>query len=196
MPRNRFERPRPQRALRNLYIVATEGEKTEKRYFDEFNNDEFRKNIQVRVLPAQRGASAPQQVLKRLQKFVRTQDVREGDELWVVVDVDSWGEHALDNLCQQCARLGFSVAVSNPCFELWLVLHQEKPPIPQKNKDCERELERLLGHYDKADYDVRKLLQHVSLAIKNAQQRDHDQEETWPHSPGTHVYKMVKKLIQ
>lgn len=197
MARSRYERPRPRRERRRLYVVATEGSKTEAIYFDQFNNDRFRKNVRVEIL-AKIGASSPEAALKRLQRYERENNLEPGDELWVVVDVDNWGPEALDRLCVECRRAGYQVAVSNPCFELWLVLHQEKPPKPLTTQSCHRALERLLGRYEKANYDVTKLMSYVDAAIRHASQLDQeeDPDTLWPHSTGTHVYKLVQKLVE
>lgn len=196
MPRNRFERPRSRRERRKLFVIATEGKRTEQVYFEVFRGDEFRKNITIRVLPTKKGESAPKYVYERLRRYVRDIGVEAGDEVWAVVDVDQWGNDALDNLCLQCAQSGFQVAASNPCFELWLLLHQEYPPRPQLAKACERELERLLGRYDKSDYDVDKLIPHLLIAIKHARRLDSNPADAWPRITATRVYLLVAKLIE
>lgn len=198
MARNRYERPKPRRERRRLYVIATEGSKTEAIYFNQFNNDPFRQNVRVEVL-AKAGESSPQAVMKRLRTYAREIGCEPGDELWAVVDVDRWGPEALDRLCVACKRAGYQVAVSNPCFELWLVLHQEKPPKPKPSTvdRCCQALEQLLGRYEKADYDATKLILHVRDAIGHARQTDQgeDPQAAWPRATGTHVYKLVAKLV-
>lgn len=196
MPRNRFERRRQIRERRKLFIVATEGKRTEQIYFNEFSGDKFRKNVQVRVLPTNKGDSAPKSVLDRVRRYIRDVGVEAGDELWVVVDVDSWGARTLDELYREGRQINCNVAVSNPCFELWLVLHQENLRTPLVAKECERELVRLLGDYDKADYDVGQLISHVHNAIRHAQRLDNDPTLPWPRTVGTRVYKLVEKLVE
>src|SRR3712207_6146023 len=101
MSRKRFERPRPQRETRKLFVIATEGKKTEQIYFSVFYSEDFRKNVRIQILPTRRGDSSPEGVLRRLRKYMQDIGVQSGDELWVVVDVDSWGEQTLDELCQE-----------------------------------------------------------------------------------------------
>ncbi|MCG8353390.1 MAG: RloB family protein [Chloroflexales bacterium] len=177
-----------------MFVIATEGKETEKIYFSVFKGNEYRKN--VRVLSTRKGESSPKYVLKRLHENARKESIRQGDELWIVVDVDSWGTQALDALCEECARSGYSVAVSNPCFELWLALHQENPRTPLETKGCEKELERLLGRYDKTEYDVSKLIPHIQLAIEHACRLDCAPDDAWPRETGTRVYRLVAKLIE
>lgn len=195
MPPKRFERSQQRRETRKLFVIATEGKKTEEIYFSVFKGDEYRKNVLIEVLPTRRGESSPKHVLKRLHKYAQRVGVREGDELWIVVDVDSWGTQSLNQLCLECTQSGYNVAVSNPCFELWLALHQENPRTPPIAKECEEEIERLLGRYDKAEYEAKRLIPHIQLAIENARRLDRRSGESWPHEIGTTVYRLVAKLI-
>lgn len=196
MSSKRFNRRPPLREPRKLFVIATEGKETEQIYFSIFNGDEYRKNVHVQILPTRKGESSPQSVLKRLQQYASAKGVRPGDELWVVVDVDRWGEQALNALCQTCQQAGYDVAISNPCFELWLILHQENPHTPAIAKECEQEMKRLLGRYDKAEYDTKKLMPHIETAIRHAHRLDQQPHEPWPRDTGTHVYRLVTKLIQ
>lgn len=196
MPPKRFERSRPLRERRKVFVIATEGKETEPIYFHYFNSDEFRKNIHVKVLGTRTGGSSPRAVAKRLREYVKEYDVEPGDELWVVVDVDSWGAQTLDQLCQECGDQGYRVAVSNPCFELWLLLHQDKPRTPASARDCQRELERHLGSFTKSKYDLNRLIPYIQAALNHARRLDQNPDELWPHTTGTHVYRLVEKLVE
>lgn len=50
-----------------------------------------------------------------------------GDELWICIDTDHWirGGHQaeLSQVLQECRSKGYGVAISNPCFEVWLLMH-------------------------------------------------------------------------
>ncbi|PDW03228.1 RloB domain-containing protein [Candidatus Viridilinea mediisalina] len=82
-------------------------------------------------------------------------------------------------------------------FELWLLLHQTYPPrpLPSSVKLCENELKRMLGHYDKANYNTDKLVSAIELAIEHAQQLDSNHTDVWPKMIGTQVHRLVIKLI-
>ncbi len=78
----------------------------------------------------------PAAVLKRFQKAMRTEDFRNGDEAWIVVDVDTWGDAEFAELLSWAASdPRHHLAVSNPKFELFLVMHFERSngcTTPQK----------------------------------------------------------------
>ncbi len=197
--RNRsFKRPSQKRELEKIYVVATEGEKTEKIYFEFFNGVEYRKKIQVKVLPTKSGKSSPQAVVKRLQKYAIQTRLKPKDELWVVIDDDGRPKEQLQVVANECNKKeNYFLAISNPCFELWLLLHQENPKTPYKADICEQELTRLLGKkYNKSNYDLSKLIPYIGNAIRHAKRLHVDQTEEIPSSVGTHVYLLVEKLIK
>jgi RloB-like protein len=68
------------------------------------------------------------------------------DQCWCLVDV---GDHAsLARACSFGAESGINVAVSNPCFEIWLLWHHQDYRAPTSATELRRLL-RALGHRDK-----------------------------------------------
>ena len=104
------------------------------------------------------------------------------------------GDIKLTEVYLECRKNSFNLAVSNPCFELWLNFHQDNPKSPKTCSECQKELVKLLGKYDKADYDVEKLLEKLDNAIEKACQLHQDKTEMFPKETGTHVYLLVEKL--
>jgi hypothetical protein len=107
-----------------LFIIATEGAKTEKRYFEFFQDS----RIKIEVLPTgSANDSAPQHVIERLNEYSEQYDLGEEDSLWLVLDVDRWGPKNLSIVCRQATQKKYRLAISNPCFEVWLCLHLSEP---------------------------------------------------------------------
>lgn len=175
-----------------LFIIATEGEKTERQYFDIFENPKIR----VVVIPSQGGKSAPKYVLERLDSIKNIYDFGEGDELWLMIDTDRWGAAALSEVCQGALQKSFQLAVSNRCFELWLYLHFND--VAGSTYTC-RELEKLLrqhlGSYNKSNLNTEVFKPNIQNAIKRAKSLHTNRRERWSLSIGTHIYKVVEKLI-
>lgn len=70
------------------------------------------------------------------------------DEVWCVFDVD---EHPhLHDARQQARDNGIDLAVSNPCFELWALLHFQDHTAHIERADARRRLKRHLPGYEKA----------------------------------------------
>lgn len=177
-----------------LFVIAAEGEKTEAQYFALFNTE----RVRVEVLPTgPDGFSAPKHVLERLVKFQGQHALEDSDELWLVVDVDRQRPQFLDEVTRDAQASGYHVAVSHPCFELWLLLHfRDADP---SDADCGAVTARLrqhLGGYSKTGLK-RDLFtpEGIRAAIARAKTLSAEEEWRWPAFPGTHVYKLVEKLL-
>ncbi len=118
-----------------LYVIATEGYNTEYTYFTAFKKkykDKFdERNLHVEILrrPAQQhGKSSPKSTEQMLQEFLEdNQDYdfqADRDELWLIIDTDTWEKQTILQLVEKCQkdRL-YHLGISNPCFEVWLILH-------------------------------------------------------------------------
>jgi RloB-like protein len=84
-----------------LFIIATEGAVTEQQYFEMFGSS----RIKVKVLPTgSDNQSAPDRVLDRLNSFKEEFDLHEDDMLWLVLDVDRWGDEKLSLVCREAKQ--------------------------------------------------------------------------------------------
>ncbi|MGW7442281.1 RloB family protein [Kitasatospora sp. NPDC054795] len=63
---------------------------------------------------------SPSQVVDRAE-FLRDQADGEYDEVWCVLDVDEFPN--LGQVVAEARKKNIEVAFSNPCFEVWLLLH-------------------------------------------------------------------------
>ena len=175
-----------------LFIIATEGEKTEKQYFEMFRNP----RAQVKVIPTQEGKSAPEYVLERLKEFHREYQLTKTDELWLMIDVDRWQEVKLSQIAAIAIQKGYYLAVSNPCFELWLCLHlSEANQLGLTCRDLEAFLRNHSGSYNKANLRPEVYLLGVNDALRRAKELHSNDQERWPTQTGSHVYKIVEKLL-
>ena len=58
---------------------------------------------------------------------MRTEEFREGDEAWIIVDVDTWDETEFSQLLDWTKEdPRHHLAISNPKFELFLIMHFER----------------------------------------------------------------------
>ena len=188
-PIDRRSQPLPHRDAR-LFIIATEGRKTEKQYFAKFGN----KRCQVQVIPNENNRSAPAYILQSLKKFKKEYQLKEDDELWLMIDVDRWGNRNLGDVAAQAGHNKFQLAVSNPCFETWLYLHHDDLSHEHfSSGDMKQKLTDLLGGYNSSHLDLDKF-KNVDDAIHRAKELDDTPDERWPVKTGTHVYKIVEKV--
>lgn len=135
-----------------LFIVACEDTYAPKQYFDIFEIP----RVQIHVVPTEDGRSSPQHVLDRLLNFEHA----DYDQRWLLLDVDHRGSGShLRNLVEtlsEAKRQEVNVAICNPCFELWLLLHHRDEGACTRFADCsdvERTLREVLGGYNKRRLD-------------------------------------------
>jgi hypothetical protein len=195
---------RVQRRDARIFVIATEGTDTEPAYFRGLQEreiiDRSRVRIEVIATPREDGTSAPRHVLRRLDAFAARYRLLDGlDELWLVVDVDRWPAPQLSEVAQEATQKGFGLAVSNPCFELWLLLHvAEAPAAIGTCGDCEAEIRRVVGAYSKTrlDLGVFAVRAAVEAAIARARALDVDESSRWPHATGSQVHRLATRLLE
>ncbi|MCY4378855.1 MAG: RloB family protein [Candidatus Dadabacteria bacterium] len=176
--RRRFVRPLGKRRYRKMFVLATEGSKTESQYFAIFNDQNL--VVHIKFLK-EKGGSAPPQVLERMRNYLDSEDLENSDEAWLVVDKDQWTDYQLSQLhewAQEADNYGF--ALSNPKFEFWLLLHFEDGRGVSNSRTCSQRLERHIPGYDK-DINVRKISEDmIKKAIERAKKRDTPACRDWP----------------
>lgn len=194
MPRRRriFQRPLGKRRYRTLFVIATEGDRTEPQYFGMFNTAET--FVHVECLRS-RHESTPAQVLTRMKNYIQDKGLKPGDEAWLVVDKDQWSDEQLAELHQWSTTKGsYGLAVSNPKFEYWLLLHFEDGDGISSPQDCMRRLSRHLPGYDKGRLAVARISPGIASAVERARRKDTPACLDWPRAVGTTVYRLVEKL--
>jgi hypothetical protein len=200
MKTSRYQRRSPARIRKPVVLLATEGEKTEAIHFEMLRH-RCRGVVTVLVSAGRPGESNPTRVLKRLRdelaKRRRRRDWIEGDSAWLVVDTDRWTVAERGAVLKEQTHGDFNLAASNPCFELWLLLHFRDawPSVGGDNfsvllggTDC-------LGNYAKASYPVELLWPRIQEAIKRAGRSDDATKSEWPSPGSTQVHRAVKAIL-
>jgi hypothetical protein len=197
----------------SLFVIAAEGSVTERQYFEGLREHAVidPRRVRIEVIDAADGTpSAPQHVMSRLDEFRRRHRLNDAlDQLWLVIDTDHWSapNHLsnLDQVIQQARQKGFHTAVSNPCFEIWLLLHftgdvssidVSKEPRGAGRR-CIEILRKVCGSYDKSNLQVERYTREsVVAAIDRARALDIAPGDRWPQAVGTHVYRLAHELLQ
>lgn len=176
-----------------LVIIAAEGRVTERQYFAMFRST----RIQLKVLATEEdGMSAPEHVLARLKQFRDDYELDEGDALWLMVDVDRWGDRKLAKVARQALAGGFGLAVSHPCFETWLLYHltSEIPDTASCSQMEDALRQALGGSYNKTRLDTSVFGPLVQAAAGRAEAADPSPDGRWPNRPGSQVYRIIRAL--
>jgi uncharacterized SAM-dependent methyltransferase len=193
--KRQYNRPKGNREYRKLFVIATEGAKTEPQYFNLFNK--LNLTIQVHCLKS-RTASSPLLVLKRMKNHLEDNSLKKSDQAWLVIDKDQWTDEQLTQLRSWSQKAkNYDVALSNPKFEYWLLLHFESGNRIATAQECIDHLKRHLPNYKKS-IDPRKITtEMINKAITQAKKRNNPSNPNWFYDrPGSTVYKLVEELIK
>lgn len=149
--RSRLSRTVGTRRVRKTISVWCEGAVTEAEYLEALRSlPDIRRDASVEIVIESKGEGAVPITLVRAaatqKKRARVED-DETDEYWCVFDVE-WPQHHPDlKPAIDLARAnGIRVAISNPCFELWLILHHQEQnafldtaAAVRLRRDCDRQ---------------------------------------------------------
>ncbi len=201
----------------SIIVVASEDTHAVKQYFAKFRA----RRIQYKVLPTEDGNSSPTAVIQRLDEYRKKYAQEEGDELWICIDTDRWVQNNhqrnLSRVLQECRQKSYRIAISNPCFEVWLLFHftdinddllcemLEKPlgtSLGSEDRDSlrcpavERQLRDLAGGYSKAKVSNFQL---TASQVREATERARTCDNTTsviPSCPGSRVYMLIESLLR
>lgn len=198
-----------------LIVIASEGKDTERIYFKALAKEYTNPRVHVHILERsedEQNSSSPEHVLKQLNDYKGHYELESDDELWLVVDRDRWTEAMLSRVATECAQNNFMhVALSNPCIELWLLLHlvdatlltSEEEQLwmdnrrKSKNADpyLKVRLRQEMWSYHESSYDAKMLIEHVDVAIARAEALDKNPADRWPQTLGTRVYLLAESVM-
>ena len=198
-----------------LIVIASEGKDTERIYFKALAKEYTNPRVHVHILERsvdEQNNSSPEYVLKQLNDYKSQYELEADDELWLVVDKDRWTEAMLSRVATECSQeVAMHMALSNPCFELWLLLHIEDAALltpeeqmlwmenrrKSKNADpyLKVRLRQKMGSYYESSYDALSLIAHVEDAIERARALDENPNDRWPQTLGTRVYLLAESVM-
>lgn len=193
-----------------LVVIASEGRCTEPIYFSAVKDRLRAPNVHVEILARDSNESSPESVHAQIADFMRQYNIEDDDELWLVIDRDRWHERMLSQVAQLCSQNShLHFCMSNPCFELWLLLHLEdireydestanELALNKKNKAgvtwLKKRMRDLLGSYSESSYDAFCLLPNAPKAMSIARELDANPADRWPQSVGTRVYLLMDSI--
>jgi len=198
MPRKKRPLDRDGGVVRDasLIVIASEDTYAVKDYFLRFRT----RRVQFAVVPTEDGRSAPAAVIARLDQFKNDNATEENDQFWLCIDKDHWADSGhianLVQVLQHCRQKGYQVAISNPCFELWLLLHFQnvESTAPLSCRQIGEMLARVAGGYDKKRCGRLPLdSKMVNAAVERAQALDAGGSAV-PDTLLTRVYQIILAL--
>ena len=202
----RYERQEPLRDYRKIYIYC-EGNKREFDYFRFFCG--LSSNVNIIPIPSKDGKTDPEKLMEAAQeefginsdvspKF--TLDVSQQDNVWFVIDTDSWGSKITDlrNFCKsQNAGLDnetWYVSQSNPSFEIWLYYHKFSEKPVKNDVDKYSSIKEFVDAQIPGGFDSRKHPAMIEVAIQNAK-ATYEEENQVLKLYSTEVFKLGQVIL-
>lgn len=209
MPKKRGNKT--QKQLAPVFHIYCEGEKTEPNYFNGYIGKCFPGNRRLRVFRVEKtNKNTPIQLIEEAIKHKTSKDCPEEDVFWVVFDRESTVKYP-DTLHLQAYQKANSndvnIALSNICFELWILLHFEKCTAAFSCYDDLKKNSNLfkthIKDYDKGSKNIFNIVKDkVNDARKNAldinkiTENAADASWTKPYqfNPFSEVYKLLDAI--
>lgn len=219
MPKPDSERKRkqPYKDQKKICVIATEDSNTGGReYFNNLKIHEIFKDkisfFDIVIVPSD-GDSAPNHVLENARRKMKERIEgrlfknnnifvnNRGDSAWIVCDTDRW-KLLIDKVIAECHKYKINHAFSNPCFEIWILLHQKEFQASfDKSKDCKKAANSFVSDNGKRQVlDSEDKYQHIiseenlDYAIVNAKALD-NYTKNFPETIGSHIYKLIEYLL-
>lgn len=132
---NRYTTRLPRRIIR----VMSEGHITEPEYLRRL----AKSNSNV-VLKIEKSGKSPDTLVREAQKLYKaTNRIHSSDQVWCIFDVDDVSHQSIKEIRARASTNDIKTATSNPCFELWLVLHKENQTAYTTSSKIQKRAETL-----------------------------------------------------
>ena len=196
-----LKRKRGTRDARPRFLICFEDGKSAPRYFDAlrkhrgFTRESF-------VVDFDSSGTDPASVVQRaneLKSRLSREDTfseDDGDQVWCVVDID---QHSTMKDAQKLAQsAAIELAISNPCFEYWVLLHFEESA--HLVADCaeliRRYLRKHIADYNKGRTDFSAIVDQADVAAERAARQLEGKAESDPLQccPCTLVFRLIRSI--
>lgn len=188
------ERRLGNRPLNRQILIVCGGTVTEKQYFDGLRGKLGLKAVTITVV------GKPLDSLSVVEFAIKKRNQENPDEVWCVLDVESPHTNpTFGPAILKAQAESIKLAVSNPAFEFWYLLHYKNSNRPYYNAyELEQDLTRQLPNYSKNAKVFSALFPHTQAAVERANQvwENHpDKHSSFPN-PSTSVFKLVQYLLE
>lgn len=173
------------------FFIACEGKKTEYQYLRGIceNRIQLQINPLIEIVLVEHDdstSSNPSKLLEQVKEDVKKSDSysKDIDKVCLIVDRDrkSFKLRQYNEVVTKSEEENYSLFVSNPCFELWLLLHYSdlkeyrKQELLENKKNGSRSFvsaclkDKLKGSYSKSNLNFnRDFMNNIDIAVKNSQ---------------------------
>jgi len=195
----RLKRKIGTRPVRRKIYVFAEGQNTEPQYIKAYERFACSSIIEM-ICDTRTGV--PKTLLgyaeEKKNEISRSRYQRENgdrDEVWIVFDHDEHPE--VEQTLARAESLGIETGYSNPCFEVWLLLHFTDYDRDEHRHMTQKECEKLCAGYTRASRklpDFKEILVHVEEAELRAKTLKERRDADGGQAPLTTVHKLTRAM--
>lgn len=177
------------RPRKNLFLVVCAGD-TEEVYFNSYRKPDLSADIKIRRCKATDPVNIVKFAIARMNDLGLS--VGSGDFAYCVFDIDENTPQNLEKAAKLAVRKGIVLCPSNPCFELWYLLHFNYSDANLTSQEAEERINEYIQNYEKTRDYSNVLYTKRDTAISNAKKLQAIRGEG---NPSTSAYKVVEKLL-
>lgn len=193
-----FERQEPSKEAKSIYIFC-EGIKREYQYFEYFKELDSRINVEIHKLHPHDDNSPIGLLNIAKESIIRSKEnpnpkftFQKNDEVWIVIDTDKDKRESrkpqIEELYKFCSEeKGWSVAQSNPCFEVWLSYHVSEDKLEFKGDDKCSKWKNKVNSLISGGFDPRRHPIYIEAAVTNSK-NNFKSDHGIPYKGCTEVY--------
>jgi hypothetical protein len=177
-----------------LIFIICEGRQREPDYFGFFHQLDSR--LKLVIIPPKDNKSAPNHLLENAREAVEKFNPDKGSYfLFIVMDTDRWGKRQIQEVWEDCAKKQeWNLALSNPCFEVWLYFHGNKKLPDDSSKSCTG-WKQLVNQAFDGGFDSNKHPALIRSAIENAK-TNYSETGYRPEPGSTQLYILGQKIYE
>lgn len=197
------KRGKVSRKTKKIILIGAEGKnQTERKYFKAFNQVQS----EYKIMAGKGNNTDPVGVVEDLLKSAKQEelDLKDGDILACFIDVDfkNGRDQELRAAMKLARQNNISVFLSNPCFEIWYLLHfRYSTKLYGSNEEVIKELGSYISDYSKSK-DVYDLIENkIDQALLNTKRLESYHLENGTNDrlkklPSTEAYKLIEMILE
>ena len=160
------KRRKGNRKQRRIIVIVCEGKETEINYFNGFKT----RYSNLNIIPLYKKCTDPKNIVKRAKEQIKVYRLKlnQGDGLWCVFDVDESTNEEIKTTYNRAKKNKIMIALSNPSFELWYLLHFDNILSQLTRQEVKERLKNFIQDYSKSKIVNSILEDKLPTAIERA----------------------------
>lgn len=152
--------------------------------------------VALKLVKGHKGQTDPASLVRQMKSHLRKEDFRSDDEAWLVIDVDEWTDEQFACAIQwESSDPRHHLAISNPKFELFLLMYYCDAKGCTTPTDVDKRLKRYLPDYKKRLVHGLFSLDQVTEAASRSRGCDRAKLLGKDATAGTEVGGLISRLI-